>query len=113
MRVFFFFGGGGDGNSNSFSDGTCLKKKLKFIFSTFWAFISFRKFSKPKMDTFKLIGSPYKAQKVNSSGFVVIGAGLPRTGTSSMREALSILLVNIIYVILLLNFMSFLGASLD
>ena len=52
------------------------------------------------MDTFKLIGSPYKAQKVNPSGFVVIGAGLPRTGTSSMREALSILLVNIINVFL-------------
>ena len=55
--------------------------------------------SKPKMATFKLIGSHYEAQKVNSSGFVVIGAGLPRTGTSSMREALAIILVKTIQVI--------------
>ena len=31
-------------------------------------------------------------QKKNHSGFVVIGAGLPRTGTMSLRAALGILL---------------------
>ena len=31
-------------------------------------------------------------QKKNYSGFVVIGAGLPRTGTMSLRAALGILL---------------------
>eukprot|EP00095_Tigriopus_kingsejongensis_P008978 maker-scaffold334_size202906-snap-gene-1.30 protein:Tk08978 transcript:maker-scaffold334_size202906-snap-gene-1.30-mRNA-1 annotation:"sulfotransferase family" len=31
-------------------------------------------------------------QKPNYEGFIVIGAGLPRTGTSSLRDALSILL---------------------
>ena len=33
-----------------------------------------------------------KPQKKNYSGFVVIGAGLPRTGTMSLRAALGILL---------------------
>ena len=31
-------------------------------------------------------------QKKNNSGFIVIGAGLPRTGTMSLRAALGILL---------------------
>ena len=31
-------------------------------------------------------------QKKNHSGFVVIGAGLPRTGTMSLRAALGVLL---------------------
>ena len=33
-----------------------------------------------------------QSQKSNYDGFVVIGAGLPRTGTMSMRAALGILL---------------------
>ena len=33
-----------------------------------------------------------EVQKKNHSGFVVIGAGLPRTGTMSLRAALGILL---------------------
>ena len=32
-------------------------------------------------------------QEKNDSGFVVIGAGLPRTGTMSLRAALNVLLV--------------------
>ena len=36
-------------------------------------------------------------QKPNYSGFVVIGAGLPRTGTMSTRAALSILLAGACY----------------
>jgi len=32
------------------------------------------------MATMKLLGSKYDAQKNNPAGFVVIGAGLPRTG---------------------------------
>ena len=35
--------------------------------------------------------------KPNYDGFVVIGAGLPRTGTASMRSALSILLNGPVY----------------
>ena len=31
-------------------------------------------------------------QKKNYSGFVLVGAGLPRTGTTSLRAALAILL---------------------
>ena len=34
----------------------------------------------------------YSHQKPNYAGFVVIGAGLPRTATSSLREALGLLL---------------------
>lgn len=34
----------------------------------------------------------YDIQKPNYEGFVVIGAGLPRTATSSLRQALGILL---------------------
>jgi len=34
----------------------------------------------------------YSHQKLNYAGFVVIGAGLPRTATSSLREALGLLL---------------------
>ena len=33
-----------------------------------------------------------KPQKKNYSGFVLVGAGLPRTGTTSLRAALAILL---------------------
>ena len=33
-----------------------------------------------------------KFQKPNYSGFVVIGAGLPRTGTTAIRHALGVLL---------------------
>ena len=41
------------------------------------------------MDTFK--------SKSNYNGFIVIGAGLPRTGTASMQNALSILLKGPVY----------------
>lgn len=40
----------------------------------------------------KLLGSHYEEQKKTNAGFVLIGAGLPRTGTSSTRAALAILL---------------------
>ena len=44
-------------------------------------------------DLFKNIaGSGYQDKKPNFAGFVVIGAGLPRTGTLSLQAALSILL---------------------
>ena len=33
-----------------------------------------------------------KPQKKNYTGFVLVGAGLPRTGTTSLRAALAILL---------------------
>jgi len=48
------------------------------------------------MDKAKLDDDRYVA-KPNFDGFVVIGAGLPRTGTASMRSALSILLKGPIY----------------
>ena len=38
-----------------------------------------------------------KDQKPNFAGFVVIGAGLPRTGTNSLRTALNYLLDGAIY----------------
>ena len=38
-----------------------------------------------------------KDQKPNFAGFVVIGSGLPRTGTNSLRTALNILLDGAIY----------------
>ena len=38
-----------------------------------------------------------EGQKPNYSGFVVIGAGLPRTGTNSLRTALNILLDGSVY----------------
>lgn len=36
-------------------------------------------------------------QKPNFAGFVVIGAGLPRTGTNSLRTALNIVLDGAVY----------------
>ena len=38
-----------------------------------------------------------KDQKPNFAGFEVIGAGLPRTGTNSLRTALNILLDGAVY----------------
>ena len=38
-----------------------------------------------------------EGQKPNYQGFVVIGAGLPRTGTNSLRTALNILLDGAVY----------------
>ena len=38
------------------------------------------------------ITQDYDYQSPNYEGFVVIGAGLPRTGTSSLREALGLIL---------------------
>ena len=40
----------------------------------------------------KFIMNHFESQDPNFSGFLVIGAGLPRTGTSSLRMALSQLL---------------------
>ncbi len=44
----------------------------------------------------KFIMSHFESQSPNFSGFVVFGAGLPRTGTSSLRMALAELVVNVI-----------------
>jgi hypothetical protein len=41
---------------------------------------------------FHKVGDPVDVQPKNYDGFVVIGAGLPRTGTMSLRGALGILL---------------------
>ena len=38
-----------------------------------------------------------KGQRPNYDGFVVIGAGLPRTGTNSLRTALNIVLDGAVY----------------
>jgi hypothetical protein len=40
----------------------------------------------------KFLMGHFKSQDSNYSGFVVIGAGLPQTGTSSLRVALAKLL---------------------
>jgi hypothetical protein len=46
-----------------------------------------------KMSNFlSQFGEPVELQPKNYDGFVVIGAGLPRTGTMSLRSALGILL---------------------
>jgi hypothetical protein len=45
----------------------------------------------------KLILSHFESQDPNFSGLVVIGAGLPRTGTSSLRMALAHLLEGACY----------------
>jgi Sulfotransferase domain len=44
----------------------------------------------------KFIMSHFESQNPNFSGFVVFGAGLPRTGTSSLRMALAELVVHVI-----------------
>ena len=38
-----------------------------------------------------------EGQKPNFHGFIVIGAGLPRTGTNSLRTALNIILDGAVY----------------
>lgn len=47
--------------------------------------------------TFVTSWGSYEEQPPNYSGFVVIGAGLPRTGTMSLRSALGILLDGAVY----------------
>ena len=42
------------------------------------------------------LGTEY-VEKANFDGFILIGAGLPRTGTSSLKVALSHLLKGLLY----------------
>ena len=66
------------------------------VLESTWIVIQFREQHdtsiSPKMANNILMPDYVELQKKNYSGFVVIGAGLPRTGTMSLRAALGILL---------------------